>query len=234
MQLFRRKSFKFLCFLVMLVLAFLGGVLIVSNKYKLIDVPIAGGFLDKREVIKNKDIEYIKMPKVYVNEDVILDENELIGKYINNDYFVNAGSFFYRNFIDDEFSMNDIDYIKLDNNKTVYELFVKDASLNAAHLNKNMYVDLYLTIDKPNVMSDLLISGAKICGLYNNNYEDINKSDSKNNSLAIVSLVVDYDMVSLLNKGMLIGDISVIPCSNPYTERECMINGKGDIINYLN
>lgn len=233
MEIIKNKGFRIIFVLVGFTISFLFGFFSFKNKYKLIDVPVASSYLDRRSVIKNKDIDYIKMPKNSIDEGVILDENLLIGKYIKSDYYLNKGALFYSSFIEDEGSMNDIDYLDLDSNSTIYELFINNVSANAAHLNKNMYVDLYLTLDKPSVMSELLISGAKICGLYNNNYEELNENN-KNNNLSIISLVIDKDMVSLLNKGVMLGEVSIIPCSNPYDEKDCFINRKGDIINYLN
>lgn len=227
-----KKSYSVFIIIGLIIASFLIGSFYVSYRYKLIDVPVANNFLDKRSVIKNKDIKYIKVPESYIDKDIILDDSLLIGKYISNNYYVNKGSFFYSSFIEDESNMNDIDYLTINSSQTVYELNVNNIFVNAAHLNKNMYVDLYLTIEKPDVISDLLISGVKVCGLYSNNYEEIDKKSDK--TLSIISLIVNKDMVALLNKALLFGDVSIIPCSNPYDDRDCYINRKGDIINYLN
>lgn len=227
-----KKSISVFLAIGLVLASFLIGSFYSSYKYSFVDVPVASCFLDKRSVIKNRDIKYIKLPEMYLDKDIIVDESLLIGRYISSDYYVNEGSFFYSDFIEDESLMNDIDYINIDSNMTVYELNVNNIFVNAAHLNKNMYVDLYLTIEKPLVISDLFISNVKICGLYNNAYQEVEKNSDK--SLSIISLIVNKDMVSLLNKALLIGDISIIPCNDPYTSKECFINRKGDIINYLN
>lgn len=221
-------------FIIGFVLSFILGRFQIISSYKLVDVPCASRYLENRELIKNKDIEYIKVSSAILDENIILNENEIIGRYVSNDYFVNKGSFFFRNIIENGSDMDDLNYLKINKDETIYELFVKNTNVNAAHINNNMYVDLYLTIDKPDIISDLLISGVKICGLYDSNYEDITRNNGDRSSLSIISLIVNSDMVSILNKAQLYGKLSIVPPSNPYEERDMYINKKGEIINYIN
>lgn len=221
-------------FIIGLVSSFILGRFQVIKSYDLIDVPCANRYLANRDLIKNKDIEYIKVPSSVLNENIILNENEIIGRYVSSDYFINESSFFFRNTIESASNMDDSSYFEIGKDETIYELFVKNTDVNAAHINNNMYVDLYLTIEKPDIISDLLISGVKICGLYNSNYEDITRNNDKRSNLSIISFIVNNDMVSILNKAQLYGKLSIIPPSNPYEERDMYINKKGEIINYIN
>lgn len=221
-------------FIICLVLSFVIGRLSIIQNYKLIDIPCASRLLNSRELIKNKDIEYIKVSSNMINDNIILNDSEIIGKYVGSNCAINKGSFFFENEIEEISSMNDSSYFEIKKNETIYELFVKNTEVNLAHINNNMYVDLYLTIEKPEIVSDLLVSGVKICGLYNNEYEDITMNNDKRNSLSIISLIVNNDMVSILNKAQLYGKISIIPPSNPYEERKMFINKKGEILNYIN
>ena len=76
--------------------------------------------------------------------------------------------------------------------------------------------------------------GGLISGLYNSDYEDVNKSDNKRNNLSIISLVITNDMIPILNKAQLIGKISIVPCNYPYEYKTMSINKEGEIMNYLN
>lgn len=230
----KKKLIIFGVFFVALVLSFILGRLQVINSYKLVSVPYASEYLDSRTLIKNKDISYTKVPSSLLNENILLNDSEIIGKYVSSNSFINEGSLFFRNTVEDLSTMNDASYFEIEEDETVYELFVKNIDVNAAHINNNMYVDLYLTIDKPSILSDLLISGVKICGLYNSDYEDVNKSDSKRNNLSIISLVITNDMIPILNKAQLIGKISIVPCNYPYEYKTMSINKEGEIMNYLN
>lgn len=230
----KKKVIIFGCFFVALILSFILGRLQVINSYKLVSIPYANDYLEARTLIKNKDISYTKVPSSLINDEMILEEGDIIGKYVSASSFINEGSFFFRSNIEDISDMKDASFFEINEGETVYELFIKNIDVNAAHINNNMYVDLYLTLEKPVIMSDLLLSGAKVCGLYNNNYEDVNKSDDKRNNLAIISLVVDENMISILNKAQLVGKLSIVPSNNPYEYRDMYVNKEGEIMNYLN
>ena len=229
----KKKLILFGVFILLIVLSFILGRLEVINKYKLVDVPVTSEYLESRTLIKNKDIKHVKVPSSLLNEDMYLSEGEIIGKYVSASTPINEGSFFFRNMVDDVSNMNDASLFEVSNDEVVYELFVKNIDVNAAHINNNMYVDLYLTIEKPEIISDLLISNTKICGLYNNNYEDINRDDKRNN-LSIISLVIKADMIPLLNKAQLVGKLSIVPSSDPYGQKSMSINKEGEIMNYIN
>lgn len=230
----RKKLIIIAAFLVVITLSFILGRLQVIRSYKLVSVPYASEYLDSRTLIKNKDISYTKVPSSLINDEIITSEGEIIGKYVGTNTFINEGSLFFRNMVEDISNMNDASYFEIKEDEVVYELFVKNIDVNAAHINNNMYVDLYLTIEKPIIMSDQIISGAQICGLYNTNYEDVNKSENKRSNLAIISLVVNEDMIPILNKAQIVGKLSIVPSSNPYDYRGMSINKEGDIMNYLN
>lgn len=229
----KKKLILFGAFVLSIIISFVLGRLGVINSYKLVSVPFASEKLDSRTLIKNKDIKYAKVPSSLLNEDILTSESEIIGKYVGSSCFINEGSFFFRDSIEDISNMNDASLLEVDDDEVVYELFVKNIDVNAAHINNNMYVDLYLTIEKPYIISDLLVSNIKVCGLYNNNYEDI-RVDDKRNNLSIISLIIKEDMISLLNKAQIIGKLSIVPTSSPYGAKDMSINKEGEIMNYIN
>lgn len=230
----KKKLLFLIIFLACIIISFILGRFYAFKDLNLINIPYANNNLSGRSLIKNKDISYAKVPSSMIEENVYINENDIIGKYVSYNADIHKGSFFFIDDLDDISMMNDESYFEIGDDEVVYELFVKNIDVNAAHLNNNMYVDLYLTIDKPNILSDLFISGVKICGLYNNNYDDISKIDDKRNNLSIISLVVSNDVVPLLNKAQLIGSLSIIPSNNPYVDRDMFINKEGDVMKYLN
>ena len=229
----KKKLILFGVFILLIFISFILGRLEVINKYKLTDVIVASEYLESRTLIKNKDIKHVKVPSSLLNEDMLLNESEVIGKYVGASSIINEGSFCFRDSVDDVSNMNDASLFEVGEDEVVYELFVKNIDVNAAHINNNMFVDLYLTIEKPEIISDLLISNTKICGLYNNNYDDINKEDKRNN-LSIISLVIKADMIPILNKAQLVGKLSIVPSNDPYGQKVMSINKEGDIMSFLN
>ena len=103
----KKKLILFGVFILLIVLSFILGRLEVINKYKLVDVPVTSEYLESRTLIKNKDIKYVKIPSSLLNEEMLLSENEIIGKYVSASTPINEGSFFFRNMVDDVSNMND-------------------------------------------------------------------------------------------------------------------------------
>ena len=93
-----------------------------------------------------------------------------------------------------------------------------------------MRCDLYFTLNRQDVVSDLLIEDAKIIGLY-----DLNNQQIVDNltTLNIISIAIDEDMVTYLNKALAIGKIKLIIGDDLYENKKVKINLSDTILNYL-
>ena len=228
----KKKTIIVLSVFISISISFIGGYLISSSRYHFVDVPVANEILISRDIIKNKDIKIIKLPKEYIGDNVVLDEEQLIGKYVSLNTIINENSVIYNNQIEDIDNMNDYALLNIKDNEVIYDLYTNDVSVNTAYLNNNMYIDLYLTIERPEIVSDLLIGSVKVCGLYDNNNLDFNIKENKN--INIISIVIDKDMVPLLNKALKLGTISLTPCSDPYSVKDKYLNREGVLMQYIN
>ena len=126
--------------------------------------------------------------------------------------------------------MKDSSHLLLEKNQVTYDLYVKDIEVNPANILKGMRCDLYFTLNRQDVVSDLLIEDAKIIGLY-----DLNNQQIVDNltTLNIISIAIDEDMVTYLNKALAIGKIKLIIGDDLYENKKVKINLSDTILNYL-
>lgn len=231
-----RKKNKLICFAIIavaLAIIYFGSELLSLIKLGLTDVYIAKVSIPSRTEILDDYLDVIKVPKAYINDQIIRNKNEIIGKYSKLGVYIPKGSIIYYDQLESKEKMSDLLHLGLNNDEVTFDLLAKDIKVNPAHLLKGMNVDLYLTINKKEVISDLLISGARIIGLYDiNNKEIINNSSDR--KLGTISLAIKRDMVSYLNKAIAVGEVSLIVGNNLYDDNYKMyLNSSSQIIEYL-
>lgn len=226
------------------VLIFIGSILLVGimfgigyvfyNKYRIgyVKVYIASHQLSQRTKINDSDLLEIEIPKDYLNDDVYINKDDIVDKYVKLSYSIPKGSFIYKGAIESD--IKDLANTLLRENEINYDLYMSDVKINTANLAKNMYIDLYLTIntnDKP--ISDLLLSNARITGLYDSNNKQILDYD-KDSRISIISLAVNKDDVNILNKALVIGNINCVINNNAYkTNLSTILNSQSEIFEYL-
>lgn len=188
--------------------------------------------LSQRSKIKEEDLKELIVPKDFVLEDVYLKKEDILNKYVKLSYSIPKDSFIYKSAI--ETNGKDICNTLLMENEVSYDVFTNEVKVNSGTLSKNMMIDLYLTIPnngKP--ISDLLLSNARIIGLYDSNEKEIQSFDN-NSKVHILTIAINKDDVSYLNKALMIGDIKIIISSDTYNaNKSSLLNRNSEIFSFL-
>lgn len=204
------------------------------TKYKIgyTKVYVATHQLAQRSLLTEDDIKEIEIPKEYLTDDIYSNSEEIINKYVKLSYSIPKGSFIYKGAIESD--IKDLANTLLKENEVNYDIYTSDIKINTANLNKNMYIDLYLTInnkDKP--ISDLLLSNARITGLYDSNNKQILDYDN-DSRVSIISLAVNKNDVNILNKALVLGDINCVISNNVYkVNLSTVLNRNSQLFEYL-
>ena len=229
----KKKLALFVLFVSLFIITLVCGTLLYcQNKMKLKEVYVAKYNLNNRTIISEDEIEKIKVPASYLSEDVYLDLNDIVGKYVKLNAYIPKGSFFYKGTLDEKDKMKDGISFWLKDGEVSYDIYFKDLKANQAYLSKGMYVDLYLTINKDKVVSDLLINNIQIIGLYDINHNEIKDYDDSA-ILEFICLAIPKESVVYLNKAQVIGDLSLILSENTYSDEESVLNKDAKIFEYL-
>lgn len=194
---------------------------------------VASHQISQRTLIREEDLIEIEVPEEIINEDMATDKNEIIGKYVKLTYTIPKGSFIYKGSIEE--NIDDYANTLLENDEVNYDIYTNNMKINTANLGKNMYIDLYLTINnKEKPVSDLLLSNARITGLYDSNSKLIQDYD-KDNKVSIISIAINKKDVSILNRAQVIGELSCIVGKSAYdTNLKTSINTNSYLFDYFN
>ena len=212
---------------------FVGGMLLYCRReLELVKVPVASYSLGKRALVDETTYKLISVPKRYLNSDVVLDSEELNNKCVRIDGFVPKGSFFYKSVLDDIGSIDDKLTYDLRENEVAFDININDLKVNQAYLKEGMYVDIYLTISKDRVLSDLLINNVRIIGLYDLNHKKILDFDN-NAVLQNITLALPNDAVSYVNKALAIGTLNAVIGKDCYQDVGSSLNVESVVFNYL-
>jgi len=188
----------------------------VQYKIGYSEVYVASHNIPQRKKLEKEDLEIIKVPKAFISDDVVLNLDDILGKYVKLSYSIPKGSLIYKGNIED--NIKDLADTLLIEGQVNYDLYTSDVKINTGHLAKNMYIDIYLTIDKKDkVISDLILEDCRITGFYDLNGNEILDFD-KNSRISIVSLAINSEDVSLLNKAMMIGTLNCVVKNNTYLD----------------
>lgn len=227
----KNKIIKLLCLILVIGLG-ITGYFIYDYKTNYVTVYVASHNIQQRTKLSLEDIKPISILKSTISEDYYLDSVDIINKYVKLSYSIPLGSFIYKEAL--ETNIKDLANSLLKEKEVNYDLFVSDIKLNTAHLNTNMYLDLYLTIDKGDkVISDLLLSNCRIIGFYDSYGKQIRDYDL-DSRVYIVSLAINKEHVNILNKSLVLGTISSIVNKNTYEDLgTSILNEESKIMDYL-
>ena len=197
-----------------------------------IDVYVASHQISQRTKLSHQDITTIRLPRQVISDDIYNDENDILGKYVKLSYSIAKGSLFYKGYLEDD--IKDLAGTLLKDGQVCYDLYVNEIKVNTATLSDNMLIDIYLSINMNNKpISDLLIEDCRILSIFDSNNKQI---FSYNNDLKpyIITIAINKDEVVLLNKAMMLGEISVIVSSNAYKENVfSKVNKDCQLLEYL-
>lgn len=187
----------------------------LTYKEDYVEVYVASHNISQRNRISDKDLELKKVPKQYLSNDIYLDKEDILNRYVKLSCLIPKGSFFYKGFLQEE--IKDLAHTLLREGEVNYDIYTGEVKVNTGSIDVGMYVDLYLSVgnnhDKPE--SGLLIENCRITGLYDNQGKMIQSYDN-DSRVMIVSLALQKEDVSYLNKALMVGSVSAIVNNTTY------------------
>ena len=213
-------------------ISIIGGIYVYSkfnDRYE--EICVASHQLNQRTCISEDDLKIIKVSKSIISDDLYVCKQDVINKYVKLGFTIPSNSFIYKTSLDN--NIKDSAHTMLDHDEVNYDLYINEIKVNSASICKGMLIDLYLTIDDKNKpISDLLISNAKISGIYDNNNKEINDYDNDSKAY-ILSIIINKDMINIINKAQIIGELSVIVTSDTYSTKNVYLNNNSIILDYI-
>ena len=219
-------------FLCLSLLSFGISVLYINHVLELVEVYVAKENLSARVLIEDKFIQLIKVPKAYLSDQVVLKKNDLIGKYVKLNTSIPKGSLVYSSSIESIDDAIDKPALLLNTNQAVFAIDVNISSTAGNSIQKGSKIDLYGTIKiSRETIVDLLFKQVRVLSIKDKNGNEV---DPKTNQVPKIMLIaVDQDEIPILTKVIAIGDITITPTSEFFSDEECILYESSSLLGYL-
>lgn len=185
----------------------------VSKAINAIEVPYALRELSAREEIKEEDVGVVKVASSLVTSTVIRSKNNVIGKYVNYNTLIPAGSLFYSPEIVTWNSMPDSAWNNIYKDYTIFSLPVSTISTYGNTIYPDDVIDLYyLASADGKLVFGKLIEGITVLAVKDSAGNHIFKKGAGQKTAAALIFAVPEDLHLLLRKALAqTGSSSIVP-----------------------
>lgn len=202
-----------------LVLLFLFGLLsayiyniTVKNSVDLQSVPITSAYLKEGSVIEEKDISFQEIPSAAITADVILNQEELLGKVIDYGNALAKGSLFYSELLSDKQEVKDVGLFELEEGQIATTLEITEKTSYSNSLRVGHRVDLFFSGtgvenagEKEKVIYGELVKQAKVLAIYGNDESENGYGENRKPSYLVVAL--SYEDADLVGRAKVFGEV---------------------------
>ena len=202
-----------LAMIVCIVIIFFAYKYRVEKEINAISVPYAIRDIPARSEITEDMVGTVKVASSMVTTTVIRNKNEVLGKYVNYNTYIPAGSLFYSDVVVNWEDMPDSAWKNIYTGNTIFSLPVGITSTYGNSIFPGDKIDLYYqTSDNGKYVIGKLIEGIEVLAVKDSAGNHIfKKSDKQQNATALIFSVPE-DMHLLLRKAMIVsGGGSIFP-----------------------
>ena len=134
--------------ILILILLYFGYTRTVNSTIQPVQVPVASKDIGERTEITANDIKYQNVANILIDENVVRNSSDIVGKYTNLNVTIPAGSMFYSSWL---VNKNEIpgSWLEEINTKDGYEAyyFSTDARKTLGNnVTPGSYIDLYMSV----------------------------------------------------------------------------------------
>lgn len=216
------------------VVTFLGGIfciviLFFAYRYRVnkeinpISVPYAKTKLESRTEITNEKVGTVKVPASMVTDGVIRDKSQVIGKYVNYNTFIPAGSLFYASSVITWDQMPDSAWSDIPDGNTIVYLSATSTTAGS-FIYPGDKIDLYFkTTDNGKLVYGKLIEGIKVLAVKDSTGAHIFKKTASQKDFSTLIFSLSEDLHLLLRKsGYVSGEIIPVTRNQDYCkDKDC-------------
>lgn len=142
----KSKSFvTAICAILAVAVLIVGYNLRINSATKPVAVPVAVRRLTAGHLITDEDIRTINVPSSALSADYFANKTYIVGKYVNYDTTIPAGSMFYAGAIVTKDELPDAALFNLPDGETIYYLTVNMLTSFTNSILPNRYIDIYIS-----------------------------------------------------------------------------------------
>ena len=208
----------------------------LSEAVDLVEVPFSTKTLYAHQRIEEEDIEWREVPFVYVQSDVLLKKEDIVGHYVDLSSKIAKGSLFYEDFLVSDEELESLPSLRLKEGQMAYPVAMNLLKSSGATFNVNQHVDIYMTyVEKKTKKTpvECLLQNVRIINVKDRNGLTIGEEDASAIP-AVIVLAVQNDQVDLLRKAQEIGELDLYAPRSVYSEaEEAALNSEASLLMLL-
>lgn len=177
-----------------------------------VKVPIAKETIQPRTLITKDMIKYISIPSVAVSENVIRNENSIVGKYSAINTVIPSGSMFYTGVVVSADQMPDALFDNIKDGEIPYNFPVTMATTYGNSIVPGNYVDIYMKAvdDNQEIMVGKLLENVEVLAVKDSSGNNVFEDMSSTRTPAYLYFGVTEDIHILLRKASYLSNRSVV------------------------
>ena len=184
----------------------------VDKEINAVSVPYAKIKIPARSEITEDMVGTVKVASSMVTETVITDKKKVIGKYVNYNTYIPAGSLFYGPEVVTWDQMPDSAWSKISEGYTIFSLPVNDNTTYGNSIFPGDKIDFYYYAWVNGKLSyEKLVEGIEVLAVKDKNGKHIFKKSDEQKSAAALIFAVPDELHLLLRQAMMIGDNELVP-----------------------
>lgn len=183
-------------------------ILVIGYRYRVnkainaVNVPIAVKTLEPREEITEDKFRTVKVAQSMITSNVIIQKNQLIGKFVNYNTFIPEGSLFYTSAVVTWDQMPDSAWADIEEGYTLVSLKVNAQTTYGNSIYPGDKIDLYYQNRDSDgkLFIGPLIKGLKVLAVKDTNGNHIFKKSAEQKDAAALIFAVKDDMFLLMKR----------------------------------
>lgn len=183
----------------------------LKQAISLVEVPFVINTIYPHQQVRSEDIEIREIPSYYVENNVWLKKDEIVGKYVDLQSKLVPGMLFYKHLLIDESAVQDLPMLLLKPNQSAFAYATDLYKSLGNSLEINQKVDLYFTYYDKSVKKtyvDCLVNRVRIIGIKDRNGLDIHDVEAKSIP-SVILLAIDSGYIDLVKKASKLGTIDL-------------------------
>ena len=199
--------------ILILVLMYWGYSAQIKNAVNPIMVPVATKDIQPRTQITDEMVTTVSMPSIAVDkEEVILNKNNVIGKYTTLNALVPKNSMFYKKAVVEQSKLPDSIFIKVKKGEIVYNFNVDMESTYGNSIAPSNYIDIYMKAGNgqdEKVLLGKLVENVQVLAVKDSAGRDVFENSSEERVPAMLIFGVPEKINLLLRKASYMSSLGV-------------------------
>ena len=174
------------------------------------NIPVAAETIQPRTKITSDMIDYVDIAPIVLQENVIRNSSQVVGKYTAPSTVIPKGSMFYTDTVVNENELPDAAFVELEEGQVPYNFPVTMASTYGNSIYPGNYIDIYMKAynETGTLMVGKLIENVKVLAVKDSSGRNVFENSEETRTPAYIIFGLDSELNILLRKASYMSQFS--------------------------